>query len=297
MKKIIFILFTIAGAPSLNAQQLQTSVFFEAQQIMHNPAFAGTGENNFIGINYRNQWANINGGPKTATIYGSFALPKQKLGMSGYVYNDKTGPTSRTGISLSVAKHIKLEGDATLSFGIENRFQQFMLDQSKLTEYLGTDAAIGNANKSVKYDAGFGISYTTKKLQLGIAATQLLQGRLNNYVGNLNRTEEARLYRHFYATGNYTIHLDETVSMIPNFMVIYFPNAPTEVNLGTRFKYADVCWLGLGSSLTGNFTFSFGLNVSKGLSVDYAFDLYNNASSNFNVNANEFMLRYQLKRK
>ena len=296
MKKIILIILVFAGVSSVEAQQLQTSVFYEMQATIHNPSFAGIAEHDFVGVNYRTQWAGINGGPKTGTIFGSFALPKQKLGISGYVYNDKTGPTSRTGLSVSVAKHINLADGAKLSFGIENRFQQFMIDQNKLTEYLGADPAIGNSNKSVKYNAGFGMSYTSKRLQLGVSVAQLLESRLDNYTGVLTRSQDARLYRHFYANGSYKINLDETVSMIPNFMVIYFPNAPTEFNLGTRFKYADICWLGLGSSLTGNVSFSFGLNVAKNLSVDYAFDVYNNPSDNFNVNAHEFMLKYQLKK-
>jgi type IX secretion system PorP/SprF family membrane protein len=296
MKKIILIITLFVAVSNVQAQQLQSSAFYETQSFIHNPSFAGFSENNFIGANYRTQWANLNADPKTATIYGSFALPKQKLGIGGYVYNDKTGPTSRTGVSISVSKQIKFGDDAKLSFGIENRFQQFMLDQTKLTEYLGADPAIGNANKSVKYDAGFGISYTNKRLQLGVSVAQMLQSRFTNYTGNLNSGQEARLYRHYYATGSYKVDLDETISMVPNFMVIYFPNAPTEFNFGSRFKYADICWLGLSTSLTGNANFAFGLHVTKDITVDYAFDVYNNPADNFNYQAHEFMLRYYFKK-
>ncbi len=296
MKKILIITILFVGLTKVDAQQLQTSVFYEMQSIIHNAGFAGLGENSFVGVNYRTQWANINGGPKTGTIYGSFALPKQKLGISGYAYSDKTGPTSRTGLSVSVAKHINLDNGAKLSIGIENRFQQFLIDQSKLSEYLGADPAIGNGNKSMQYNAGFGVAYTNKRLQLGVAVSQILQTRLDNYTGNLNRSQDARLYRHFYANGSYKINLDETMSMIPNFMVIYFPNAPTEFNVGTRFKYAEICWTGAALSFTGNVNLMFGLNVAKGFSIDYSFDVYNNPTSITNVNAHEFMLRYQIKK-
>ena len=75
-----------------------------------------------------------------------------------------------------------------------------MIDQNKLTEYIGADPAIGNANKAVKYNAGFGMSYTNKRLQLGISVAQLLESRLENYTGVLTRNQDACLYRHFMPT-------------------------------------------------------------------------------------------------
>ena len=296
MKKIVFLILIVFINTTSKAQQLHSSAFYELQAIIHNPSIAGVAENDVVGINYRTQWGNINGSPKTATMFGSFKLPSQKLGISSYVYSDKTGPTSRTGISVSVAKHIKLGSGNTLSLGIENRFQQFLLDQSKLTEYLGADPAIGNANKNVKYNAGFGISYTTKRLQLGVSVAQLLETKLDNYAGTLTRTQDARLYRHLYANGSYKINFDETVSMIPNFLLIYFPNgnAPTELNLGTRFKYEELCWLGLGVNISGNFNTNFGLNLSKKITIDYAFDFYNQPNLNFSYEAHELMLRFNL---
>lgn len=296
MKKvsILYITLFIATISSGLAQQLQSSAFFEANLIMQNPAYSGISNKNVVGINYRNQWASLNAGPKTVSAYGTYAMSKHKMGLSGFVYNDVTGPTSRTGIAVSVAKYINFENGSKLSFGIENRFQQFLLNTSKLTEYLGVDPAIGNANKKVSYDAGFGIAYTHKKLQIGASVAQMLQGRFDNYTGNLNRSQEARLYRHYYLNANYEFNLDETVSMVPNFMMIYFPNAPVEYFLGSRFKYQDLCWLGLGMSFSGNVNFGFGLNATKAIRVDYAFDFYNNPNNKFNVNAHELMVQFNL---
>src|SRR5687768_11197562 len=104
MKKILIFIF--AGLVSVaNAQQLQTSSMYDMQGILHNPSVTGVQDNNMIGVSYRTQWSGISGSPKTATVFGSFKLPKQNMGLGGYVYNDRTGPTSRTGLVLSVAKH------------------------------------------------------------------------------------------------------------------------------------------------------------------------------------------------
>ena len=102
MKQRITLLLLLASF-TVKAQQLQTSSMYELQGMLQNAAMAGVQDKNFIGVGSRTQWSGISGSPKTATVFGSFGLPKQKIGIGGYIYSDKTGPTSRTAIQLSLA--------------------------------------------------------------------------------------------------------------------------------------------------------------------------------------------------
>ena len=110
MKKYIFIAALLGSAALTEAQQLQTSSFYEMQGILFNPSVAGVFQDadtkGIAGITYRNQWSGIAGSPQTFTAFGSFNLPKQKFGVSAMAYNDETGPTSRIGLQLAFAKHI-----------------------------------------------------------------------------------------------------------------------------------------------------------------------------------------------
>ncbi len=77
---------------------------------------------------------------------------------------------------MAYAYHVPLKNDALFSFGIEARFQQFSYDRSKLQESLGTnDPVLASADSRFKGDAGFGVSYTSKKFQAGISVSQLIQ--------------------------------------------------------------------------------------------------------------------------
>jgi type IX secretion system PorP/SprF family membrane protein len=294
MKKL-FILILIAGVSlKAAAQQIQTTAFPQIQGFMHNASFAGLGATNFVGANYRTQWSEISGGPKTASLFGSFAMPSSKMGMSALVYSDKTGPTSRTGLSVSFAKHIDFGNGSVLSLGIENKFQQFRLDQEKLTAAIGTDPAIANAKGGLNYDAGFGISFTNKNLQVGLSVAQLLESELKNYSGSASRTDVGKLYRHYYLTGAYSIKMNEDITMIPNLLLIYLPNTPAEFNAGAQIIFKEN--IRVGASASKNFSINFGATLSKNFSVDYAFDLYSNDNVLNNLTANEFMLRYHFKR-
>src|SRR5437870_10947958 len=104
MRKYFFTAIILGLTAQMNAQQLQTSSMYDLQGIFHNPSMAGIDGGTF-GVSYRTQWSSISGAPKTMTAFGSFAIPSLNIGLGGYIYDDQTGPTSRTGISLAFAKH------------------------------------------------------------------------------------------------------------------------------------------------------------------------------------------------
>lgn len=298
MKQSITLLLLLA-AVSVKAQQLQTSSMYELQGMLQNPAMAGVQDKNFIGASYRTQWSGISGSPQTATVFGSFGLPKQKIGIGGYIYSDKTGPTSRTAVELSLAKHIITDNGNIFSLGMENRFQQYALDKSKLAATLGNDPAIGGSDSRFKYDAGFGVAYKTKTLQIGASVSQLVQSKLDFYSGNMSTTEEARLYRHYYLHAAYKWKVDEATTIIPNFVVTYLPNAPTDFIGGVRVEHKELFWWGVGYRAGQSYSLSVGLHVNKKFTIGYAFDDYTSPISSFDAGANghEVLLKYSFDKK
>ena len=295
--KILLAVFTGMISVS-NAQQLQTSSMYDLQGVIHNPSVAGTQETNIVGVSYRSQWSGISGSPKTATVFGSFDMPSFKMGIGGSIYQDKTGPTSRTGISLSLAKHIV--GDrGTFSLGIENRLQQYAIDKGKLSQSLGADPVLGASDNRFKYDAGFGISYTSKTLQLGASVSQLVQSKLDVYSGNLTRDEEARLYRHYYFHGLYNWHVDGFTVITPNALVIYLPNAPLTYQVGARVELNKLFWFGGGYRVHQSYMLSAGINLGKTLTLGYAYDDYLTPISSFDngASAHEVLLRFNFGKK
>lgn len=295
MKRYILILSILGSVTHVAAQQLHTSSLYDMQGVFHNPSMAGS-NGSMVGASYRTQWSGFSGSPKTITGFAAFDLPKQNIGLGGYLYNDQTGPTSRSGVSLAFAKHIPLSNGGRFSLGIEARGQQYSIDREKLTQTLGADPAIGNSDNRFLFDAGFGISYTGKKLQLGASASQLVQSKLDFYTGNLTRTEEGRLYRHYYFHGKYKMQVDNNTTVTPNFLVIYLPNAPTEYQFGARVEHMEKFWWGLGYRVKQSFMLSAGVNVNKKFTIGYSFDIFNSPVSVFDANANahEMLLRYNI---
>lgn len=296
MKRYILSVILLGTAFSVKAQQLQTSSMYDMQGVIHNPSTAGVYMKGMVGATYRSQWSGLSGSPKTATVFGSFELPEQKIGLGGYIYNDKTGPTSRTGIALQFAKHIPMANGAKFSVGIEARGLQYAIDRAKLSATLGSDPALGTADNRFKFDAGFGVSYTGKKLQVGVSVAQLVQSKLGFNSAVLGSGEEARLYRHYYFHGAYKWSVDPNTSITPSFMFIYLPNAPLEFQGGFRVEHNELFWWGLALRAKQSFILSAGVNLNKKFTIGYAYDIYKTPVSVFDngSNAHEVLLRYNM---
>jgi len=294
MKKLI-LFFSCILSLTASAQQLMNSSLYDLQGNLHNPAVAGVGGQTLIGATYRSMWSGIEGSPTTALIFGSTYLEKAKIGVGGYLYSDVTGPTSRKGIQTSYAYHIPLQKGGIFSVGLEARFQQFAIDKAMLIDAIGNDPVMGGAANRFKGDAGLGVAYTSKKFQVGASVSQLIQSKLDFYSGSLSRTEEARLYRHFYLHGSYNWKVDANTTVIPNFLVIYLPNAPTEVQAGARVEHRELFWWGLSLRARQSWMLSAGVKVQKKLTLGYSFDIYSTPLSVFDKgpNAHEVILRYQ----
>lgn len=294
MKKLILFIKIVLVAGVSQGQQLMTSSLYDQHGNLHNPATAGSAKHAMIGASYRKTWDGISGAPQTTLIFGSTYLKNAKIGIGGYLYNDVTGPTRRTGGQMAYSYHIQMANDATFSLGLEARLQQFSLDKAKLSATLGNDPVLASVESRFKADAGFGVAYNGKKLQVGASVSQLIQSKLDFYSGNLTPTEEGRLYRHYYLHGNYKWDVDGNTKIIPNLLFIYLPNAPLEVQGGARVEHNDVFWWGLGLRARQSWMISAGVKIQKKFTIGYCFDIFNTPLSVYDRGANghEILLRY-----
>lgn len=281
-----------------DAQQLQTSSFYELYSVLHNPGTAGSKRKPVIGGSFRTQWRNMPDGPRTGLVYGQAYLAKAKIGLGGYLYNDVTGPTSRTGLQMAYAYYIPVNEEQRISFGFEARLQELRFDRVKLQTQLGSlDPVFLNLSNRLKADAGFGLSYTTPVLQVGASVSQLVQTKYDLYERTGTPAEQSKFYRHYYLHGNYTFKTDEEMKIIPTALFIYLPNAPLEMQTGVRIDYNNILWYGLSWRARQGWMLSAGVNVNERFTIGYSFDLYTSPLSIFESGStgHEVLLQYSFR--
>ena len=134
MRKVTYVigLMILASSTGLLAQQMPQYTQYMFNDFVINPAVAGVYNYYQIRTNHRFQWVGLLDPPMTNSIafYGPHA--KLDMGYGGYVYNDVTGPTSRTGITGSYAYNIAVTGDIRLSMGLSASVMQYRIDGTQL---------------------------------------------------------------------------------------------------------------------------------------------------------------------
>ena len=292
IKSLIFFTIIIVCCNSIQAQQIFTLSQFTQHNFIFNPAAAGASDHPSVGVTYRKMWTSIPGGPQTSIVYGDTYFAKQKTGVAVVVYDDKTGPTSRSGGQINVSYSIKMEKEKRLMFGLGGQFLQYKINKADFATYIPNDPLLASAGTSFKADMSAGIYYKSPTLNAGISVQQLIQSKLNFIKSSSN--PEGKLYRHYYFMGSYNIKIDDVNVVIPNVMVQYQPNAPADYSAGIRLEHDDFIWVGLNHHFSQGFSAFAGLKIKGTFSVGYAYDRYSTPLNLFadGSGAHEISLRY-----
>jgi type IX secretion system PorP/SprF family membrane protein len=143
MKKIIFpciLLFVLLSIQSGAQDPLFSQTY--ANPLYLNPAFAGTGTSQRIGLNYRNEWPGIPGNDVTYNISYDRNFIDSSNGI-GFLANVEKSPfvapyvgtnqaVSTTNISIIYSHQIRIKS-FTLSAGVQATYRDKSIDVSKLT--------------------------------------------------------------------------------------------------------------------------------------------------------------------
>ncbi|MCO6358247.1 type IX secretion system membrane protein PorP/SprF [Roseivirga pacifica] len=126
MRKALILLtalFALAQANELKAQDPQFSQFYAAPLYI-NPAFTGASGYTRFGVNYRNQWPNLQASFNTFSFYADHYLESITSGIGVIVTTDKEGSAglNSTNFGLSYAYQLKLNDYLVFRPGVQFNF-------------------------------------------------------------------------------------------------------------------------------------------------------------------------------
>ncbi|MGC9342433.1 MAG: PorP/SprF family type IX secretion system membrane protein [Bacteroidales bacterium] len=292
MKRILYILFLLAASLSwVNGQQSPHFTQYMLNDFVINPAVAGTKDYYQIRSNHRFQWIGLTDPPLTNTlsIYGPHS--KLPMGFGGYIYNDVTGPTSRTGITGSYAYNIEINRDIRISGGISFGIMQYKLDGAQLTVKETNDLAIQPiVYNSYVPDASIGLYAYADEWYAGFSVSQLLNNKLNLFEDNngLNK-----LKSHFYLTGGYKYEINRDFVAEPSVIIKGTAPGIYQFDLTARVLYQDMVWGGLSYRLKDAVSVLLGYIYDQKFYFGYAYDIGVNDIRSYNAGTHEIMIGYR----
>lgn len=238
MKKIIFILAILASTNAIAQQNAQFSQYI-FNELVINPAYAGTkGLVNLSAI-YSNQWEGFKGSPSTQTLALDAAVT-EKIGLGFHLINDQIGAQRQQGFFCSYAYKIPITEKFKLSMGLSIGASYFSLDGNKLLTDDTYDPAIPITLESkFRFDTKTGLFLYSDRFYGGFSISDLLSD-----VFHPEDLMIAAQARHYYLTSGYVFDLSTKFKFKPSFLIKEDFEAPTNIDINSFFLYNERVWLG-----------------------------------------------------
>ena len=309
MKKIhvCAILLFLILTPCANAQQLPLYSQYMFNRFLINPAVAGSDGYTSINLTAREQWIGIEKSPKTHSLSYQTRILKRsyiikstkvrrktykpstkgRVGVGGYIFDDRNGLVSRTGFQLTYAYHIWME-ETQLSFGLSGTAFQFRINDEGLTFFEPEEPLLNGDLRKTMFipDANFGVYLLNSRYSIGFSVSQLFQSYLK--IGNAGLSDY-RMLRHYYLSGEYIFPLQNEFSFKPSVLIKTTEELLYQIDFSAKVQYRGDYWAGLSYRTAGAVVLIAGMRFDK-YYFGYAFDYTLSSIMKHSIGSHEFMM-------
>jgi type IX secretion system PorP/SprF family membrane protein len=295
MKLKYLALFVLLTVTTMKTQGQQYPVFsqYYFNELVINPAFAGSHIQLSMNATYRNQWVNFPGAPQTVSFSAHSSFMQGRVGAGLLVNNDRIGSYNNQNIYGFYAYRIRLVR-GTLSAGLQAGGNILQADYSNLDLVDVTDASFTAVN-AFKPNFGAGLYYNEKDFFIGFSVPFLLNnGVSSNFENTVANIKEARYY--FLRGGAiFSLNAQESVKFNPSVLVRAQEGQPLSMDLNAGFVFFDAMSVGV-SWRSGDALMSFvDFKLSEKFHFAYSYDLTSSGLNAFSNGSHEFMLNYRAK--
>ena len=308
--RITFIIISmmVFCSPEVWSQQMPLYSQYMMNGFLFNPAVAGSDGFTTIGMSSRDHWVGLDNSPKTNAI--SFqgrllrsnykignSLFKRKgiskrsgrVGMGGYIFNDKNGYVERVGAQIAYAYHIFMQ-NKQLSFGLAASTFQFKLAADKL-KFRDSDDVFNSefSNKVLVPDATAGVYLLTTNSYFGLSVANIFQTRVKIGGSPL----DYRMFRHYFLMAGWRFNQEDIISYEPSFLIKGTEKMGFQADLQMRFYYNKDFYVGANYRTGTAIGMMLGARLNK-LLLSYAFDYTLSSIQQYSLGSHEINIALKL---
>lgn len=277
----------------VKAQQQPLYSQYMFNQFIINPAVAGSDERIPIVATVRRQWLGIQNAPVTQSL-SAHAYTGQYVGLGLNFFNDVAGPSRRTGLSFSAARHflVNKASDTWFSFGLSSIFYQFSFDPNKLHFDQPNDPVITSAaiSKFVP-DAATGVYLYNSQYFVGLSVQHLFQTSVNLFdIADRNYNPVSRVY---FLSAGYEFVLNDNLSIQPSFLVRKVFAAPYQLDLNVKATIVNHFTIGASYRSNDAVVALVGANIEN-VYLGYSYDITLNPLKSYSKGTHEIYLTIKM---
>ncbi len=288
MKKILIIasLIGILYIPDAFAQQDPQYTQYMYNMNVVNPAYAGSRESLSVGLLYRDQYTDIDGGPQTFTFAAHTPL-ENGLGVGLSAISDQIGPVEETNLFADVSYTIDFGAKHKLAFGVKAGATFFDVGLSSLITQDEDDPAFSQNINETFANIGAGFFFYSDKYYLGVS--------MPNFLDSEHLDADSRSFgsetQHLFATAGYVFNLNDNIKFKPSTLVKTDFNTEATFDINTNFLFYEKFEIGASYRTGDSFSGLVGFRPTDWIQLGFAYD---NVSSALDTDSFEVFLRFDI---
>lgn len=236
---VVFLLLSIAS----QAQQLVNFSQYVFNPVFINPAYSGYKEDSYVQSFYRNQWAGVEGAPRSFGLAFDSFWETYGLGYGLVFRSDQIGPHITFSAYANVSYHLQLSKSQFLSFGASFGYSDWRLDESILEPAVKDDPILGVGKNRIAYpDLKLGLFYYSDYYFFSISFDNTLSGFLGYDYGDV-------IFRpglHMNISSGFLFELSEYHLIKTSMMFREDFRSAANIEISSSWLYRKMIGLGLG---------------------------------------------------
>jgi len=215
------------------AQQLPQFTQYMYNTISVNPAYAGSRETLNVTLLHRNQWAGLDGNPRTSTFSIHSPLKNEKIGIGLSYINDRLGFENTNYAYGDFSYTVPVNEEVKMRFGLKGGFTNYSLENPDLN-----DPFFNSNFNSWKPNFGAGFYIGSNRWYAGISSPRILNTDLND--GEFEALER----NSYYAIGGLVFDLSASTIFKPTIITKFTNGAPATYDFTINFLFNEKFWVG-----------------------------------------------------
>lgn len=262
---IVFILSFPLFIVGVKAQQQPLYSQYVFNGTVLNPAHMSLeSEYSNVTLMNRQQWVGIPGSPKTTTLSVSLPINATKTSLGLLAVQDKAGVNTQTTANLMVAQRINLAENAFLSVGASAGIN--VLREEDLALGAPNDPLFNKNITSTSGDVGFGVTFFTDRLFVGLSAPAFRKLTLKNSAYDITGVA------HYYLSSGYLFDLTPMLKFKPTILLKKIGQGAPQGEATFNFLLNNVIWLGLGWRQSESIVGITQFQITNSLKLSYSYD-------------------------
>jgi len=277
---------------SVCAQQNLVYSHYFMNPFLYNPSYVAPDGYAELYLNYRNQWAGIEGAPTTGTV--SIHLPiNYKAGIAFTGYQDKAGvlKTSTGLVTFAYQVYLgnRISDNHKIAFGLSAGMTSTSITPD---DSYASDPVVGSTSS---FEGQFGIHYQLKNFKIGFAIPRLFR----TYVASEQDFNKVGIeqIRTTITSVSYTIPLSSKLLFEPTATYRTYQNTKGQMEALGVLRVNNLVWLGGSYRQDYGATAFVGFNAKDKFKLGYAYEFATSQVNSLGDGTHELQLTVRLGKK